>query len=414
MAYFDFDGAIDVSIQPNAAAFPSLDKVEVRPLSYGIQPAVQGGVINLTLSEPRNLVIQVNGDIFNVLHLFLNRIEDDPITAEQAANDSSIVYFAPGYHALNGGKGTVNVTSGQTVYFAQGAVVNGAINIQNVSDVSVRGRGLVYKTSNTLSAFLIESSHNVLIDGIVVLNPGYYSIMAGQVQGVTVRNFRSISATTYGDGIDFFCSKDVLVERVFMRNSDDCIALYQHRWNYYGDSGNITIRDSSLWADVAHPINIGTHGNADSPETMDGVMIANIDVLDHREPQVGYQGCVAISAGDENTIQNVLVDGVRVEDFRDGMLFNFRVNYNPSYNAAPGRAIRNVTVRNLSYQGTRANMPVVNGYSDDRRVEFVDFQNLTINGAHIWDGMKKPTWYLTGDTIPMFIGAHVNNFTFSS
>ncbi len=87
----------------------------------------------------------------------------------------------------------------------------------------------------------------------------------------------------------FFCSKDVLVERVFMRNSDDCIALYQHRWNYYGDSGNITIRDSSLWADVAHPINIGTHGNSEDPETMDGVTIQNIDILDHREPQMGIK-----------------------------------------------------------------------------------------------------------------------------
>ncbi len=64
---------------------------------------------------------------------------------------------------------------------------------------------------------------------------------------------------------------------------------------------------------------------------------------------------------------------MRVENFRDRMLFNFRVNYNPSYNTAPGRAIRNVTIKNLSYNGSGANLPVVDGYADDRKIEFVDF-----------------------------------------
>ncbi len=41
-----------------------------------------------------------------------------------------------------------------------------------------------------------------------------------------------------------------------MRNSDDCIAIYAHRWNYYGGSRNVTLQNSILWADIAHPINI--------------------------------------------------------------------------------------------------------------------------------------------------------------
>ena len=47
---------------------------------------------------------------------------------------------------------------------------------------------------------------------------------------------------------------------VFMRNSDDCIALYNHRWDWYGGTSDVTVCNSVLWADIAHPINIGGHG----------------------------------------------------------------------------------------------------------------------------------------------------------
>ena len=40
-----------------------------------------------------------------------------------------------------------------------------------------------------------------------------------------------------------------------MRNSDDCIAIYASRQGSLGDSRNISVRNSVLWADNAHPIN---------------------------------------------------------------------------------------------------------------------------------------------------------------
>ena len=42
-------------------------------------------------------------------------------------------------------------------------------------------------------------------------------------------------------------------------------ALYNHRWNWWGGSSDITVQNSILWADVAHPINVGGPGDPDSP-----------------------------------------------------------------------------------------------------------------------------------------------------
>jgi hypothetical protein len=199
-----------------------------------------------------------------------------------------------------------------------------------------------------------------------------------------------------------------------MRNSDDCIALYNHRFDWYGDSTNITLQNASLWADVAHPINIGTHGNSVNPETMSGVTIRNVDILDHREFQMGYQGCIAINPGDSNLIKDVLVDNVRVEDFRYGQLISMMVMYNQKYNTSPGRGISNVTIRNLNYRGTHAGTAIMVGYNETRGIEYVKFENLTINGKVISDTMKKPSWYVTSDYIPMFVNEHVHNLTFTS
>lgn len=410
LGLFDFDEPVELSIKPNRTIFQSIDAVRLRPLSYGLAATKKEDTINIVLEKPANIVLEVNGDIFNVLHLFLDETEKNPVS--QNSTDESLIYFGPGFHSIDGGKGTVNVSSGQTVYLAPGSVVQGGFAFRNVSDATIRGRGVVYKTSS--DTILVESSKNIRVDGLTMLNPGHYSIMAGMVEGLHVSRFRSISAVQWGDGIDVFCSKDVLLEGLFMRNSDDCIALYQHRWEYYGDSSNITVKDSSLWADVAHPINLGTHGNSVNPETMDGVTFSNIDILDHREPQIDYQGCVAISCGDSNLIQNVHVENIRIEDFREGMLLNFRVMYNSKYNTSPGRGIRNVTLHNVTYNGTGENMAIMAGYDDTRTIDFVDFQGLEINGQHIWDKMKKPSWYQTADIMPMYVGSWVNNLTFSA
>ena len=403
MVYFDFQGSVEVSVTYNKGPITS---AVIRPYSYGLVPQPQGhSTLEFTLMEPRNLIVQVNDNIFDCLHLLSNTIETNAPTG----NSTDVIYFGPGVHTVPGG--VLQVPSGKTVYLAGGAVLTANVNFSNVHDASMRGRGVLY--NNPGGAITVEYSSNITIEGaITALDPNGYAVIAGQVDGLTIRGLHAFSNKGNGDGIDLFSCQNVLIDSVFMRNSDDCIALYNHRWNYYGNSSNITVQNSSLWADVAHPVNIGTHGNTDSPETMDGVTIKNIDILDHREPQMLYQGCIAINPGDSNVIQNVNIDDIRVEDFRIGQLINMRVMYNTKYNTSPGRRISNVTIKNMNYTGTHANPSILEGYDSGRSIDFITFENLVINGNQIADTMKKPTWYLTSDFVPMFANDHVNNLTF--
>lgn len=397
LAYFDLSGPTQVFIQYKNAVAKS---VRVRPDSYQITPPLQNGSVILNLSKPQNLVVQFNDEVFDVLHLLVGGVEDDI----PSPSDPNVVYYGPGVHGS--ASETIQVPTGKFVYLEGGAVLQSSIEFNTTTDSGIRGRGMLYKPANGLQ---VAYSNNTVIDGITLVNA---NLNTGQAKGVHVRNVKSFSGTQWGDGMDFYSSEDVLVEGVFFRNSDDCVAIYNSRNQWVGSSKNLTVKDSSLWADVAHPVNIGTHGNTTNPETMSAITLSNIDILDHREPQVDYQGCIALNPGDGNLVQNVLIEDIRVEDFRLGQLLNMRVMYNTKYNTSPGRGIQDVLIRNLTYTGTHSEMSHFVGYNETRTISNVTIEGLVINGKGIYDTMQKPSWYLTTDFIPAFANEHVLNLTF--
>ena len=205
------------------------------------------------------------------------------------------------------------------------------------------------------------------------------------------------------------CS-DVNIDKVFLRNSDDCIALYGHRWDYYGDCRNVTVQNSTLWADVAHPIMVGTHGNPEpgKSEIIENLSFKNIDILNHDEPQINYQGCMTINVSDENLVRNVLFENIRVEDFQQGQLFNLRVTFNKKYALAPGRGIENVLFKNITYTGKTPGISIIEGYSEERGIKNITFENLTINGVEISNRMIKPGHMKFSDFAKIYEGLFVS------
>ncbi len=404
MAYFDFSGAVEVEVTYTKGGF---EKARIRPDSYGITPEVLGSsTLRFTLDRPRNLVVQLDDKIFDCLHLFANPIE----TERPDENDKKVIYFGPGIHTHP--DRTLKVSSGQTVYLAGGAVLTSNAIFEGVENARLIGRGVIYNATG--GAIYVHDSQNVQVEGITVLNPRYNTITVAESENVSIASLRSFSHLGWGDGIDIFCSENVTIDGVFMRNSDDCIAIYTHRWDYYGDTRNITVKNSTLWADVAHPINIGTHGNPDpnAPQVLENLRFENIDILDHREPQLLYQGCIAINPGDGNLVRDVKVDGMRVEDIRWGQLIHMRVTFNPKWNTAPGRGIESIYIKDLSYAGTHADMSIMLGLDAEHLVKDVTFENLVVNGRVIRDSGGKPSWYLASDAVPMFVNDHVRNLRF--
>lgn len=370
LVQFDFSGRIEIKIQKNNG---ELRSAVIRPLSKGIVPHVEGDVITFEIDCPQKLSIEFNNDRLHNLHLFANALEKD-IPRE---GDKDVMFFGTGVHEPKKGK-SFKVPSNTTVYLAPGAVLKAPLNCDNTENVKIRGRGMVYQGANGISAHYTK---NLTVEDITVVNPRYNTMTAAVSRNVTVRNLKSFSHQGWGDGLDIYCCEDVLAEDLFLRNSDDCIAVYAHRWDFYGDVRNITVRNSTLWSDIAHVINIGTHGNTQTEgEVLENMRFENLDILEHDEDDPDYQGAMSINTGDHNLVRNVLFDNIRVERIQEGQLFHLRVMYLPRYCTGPGRGIHDITFRNIYYTGKNENPSVIQGYDAQRMVDNIAFENIVING----------------------------------
>lgn len=304
--------------------------------------------------------------------------------------------------------------SGKTLYLAGGAFLNARIRMMDVKDAAIRGHGFIFESKK--GSILIERSTNIVVERVTSLSAGAFSLTTGEAHNVHINNYRSFSSSGNGDGVDLFCSSDILVENCFLRNSDDTIAIYGHRWDYNGDLKNITVRNCVLLPDIAHAVQISTHGSLAKPERFSNILISNIDVLDHEENQAWYQGAIAINAGDENLVEDVVFENIHVEKITKGQLINIRVMQNSMWTTAPGRAIRNITVRNMSLdleKSVAVYPSQILGYDRERNITGVRFESLRIGNRHIHKDMSKPRWFMVSDLVPIFANEHVSNLTFN-
>ncbi|NDV77578.1 glycosyl hydrolase family 28 protein [Dysgonomonas sp. 511] len=375
MVQFDFEGKVEIRVKWNNGI---VNDVKIRPTDKGIECRKDGNLIYFTLDKPEKLSLEVNGDKLHNLHIFANEPEKEIPNPE----DPNVMYFGAGYHRpKDSPNDAFNIPSNTTVYLAPGAVVNGKFICNKVENVRFVGRGIIYDPQR---GFELIFSKNIEIDGITVVNPTHYTVYGGQTSGLKINNLKSFSSRGWSDGIDLMSCSDVSVNDVFLRNSDDCIAIYGHRWDFYGDARNYQITNAILWADVAHPINIGLHGDVSHEgNVIENIHFSNIDILEHDEDDRNYQGCIAFSISDHNLVQDISFTDIRIEKIQEGQLFNMRVLFNEKYSNGPGRGIKNVRFKNIYYNDKEENPSIIEGYSDERNIEDVVFENIVINGKPI-------------------------------
>ncbi len=345
MVQFDMGSPVEVMVKKNNG---TIHEVDIRPQARKVQYVQNKNVITFTLDKPQYLSVEFNGDRLHNLHLFANPMETETYSKEE----KGVMYFGPGVHRPKDlPNNQIRIPGNTTVYLAPGAVVKAKLLLDKVENVRIIGRGIL---DHPVRGIEITDSKNIVIDGITVVNPDHYTVFGGGAEGVTIKNLKSFSCKGWSDGIDMMCCHDVLIDNVFMRNSDDCIALYNQ---------NLVFR--------------------------------NIDILEHDEDDVPYQGCMAIDAGDRNRVKNILFEDIRVESIQEGRLFHINVRFNGKYDKQPGQSIDGVTFRNITYNGVGENPSLIKGLDKDRMVRDVIFENVVVNGKK----MKDLSGFITNEYI---------------
>lgn len=409
MAYFDFQGAVEVEV--TFTRFYTVYKVDIRPLSQAVEPLVEPKRVRFVLDHPANLSIEFNGERFHNLHLFAGAMEKKP--DKQGANvlvvkgddgrgesvgdgmnqtissmpEGRLVYIEAGIHYVT--ECLWHLPSHTEIYLEGGAVLKGALVCEHVEDIRISGRGVIeladFDRFGGVNGLRLSHSRNITVENLIFINPPHYTVFLGDSENVTIRNIKSFSCEGWSDGVDMMSCRNILVDGGFLRTSDDCIAIYGSRWDNRGGSRNITVRNLSVWADVAHPLMIGTHGaHEEDGDVIEDILFENIDILEHHEYQAGYLGAMCINAGDKNVVRNVTYRNIRIEPFAHGKVLDFQVKWNQDYNPAPGRGIEHILLEDIDIlSGSGEEPSVIDGYNDAFMVRDVVMRRICRDGKTV-------------------------------
>jgi len=272
---FDINGPVTVSVTAEDPHFWDRG-VEIQPMRLGIRPVRFGATITFPLRGPQKLTIARPGDHFadgDMLFLFANERESPP---DLRANPA-IRYIGPGIHHEN-----IDAHTGDQIYLDGGAVVFGSVNLWQVKDVRIFGRGTViydgpqnphadegWMHKPNWHCIVMDNAHNIEIDGITCITRS----RSWQVQMRDSRHIGFFNIKVIGgnpndanqDGLDWLGGGDTTVQNSFFRASDDVFAL-QGNWEGYDlallkqpghDVTNITIEDTIASTSVSNTIRVG-------------------------------------------------------------------------------------------------------------------------------------------------------------
>jgi hypothetical protein len=250
--------------------------VEIQPMRFGIRPTRVGATITFKIAGPVKLSITRPSDHFadsEMLFLFANKPDTSGITA----TSPGVRYYGPGIH-----RESINAQSGDTIYLAAGAVVFGSLNLWQVHDVHVLGRGtIIYDGPQNPSddegwmhkpdwhVIVMDNADHIDIEGITgIVRSRTWMVQMRDSHNIQFRNVKIIGGSPSNanqDGMDWLGGGDTLVQDSFFRTADDVFSM-EGNWDGYDeiaitapghDVDNIVIENSVLSTSISNIVRLG-------------------------------------------------------------------------------------------------------------------------------------------------------------
>jgi hypothetical protein len=360
---FSFNGT---AVEVRVTAKGVVNTVTVRPLNFGIQAVRAGNAVTFTLAAPRKISVEIN-DRLNPLFLFAD--------APDAPDPQATYYYGPGVHKIGLQKG---LKSGESVYIAGGAVVEGSFSIANNSDkVSIRGRGILtmgeWPHTSTGIDFLgghsaISSNINThfFLEGITIANSTGWTITTGGGAGGRshdnqYRNVKLVSWNGNSDGI-WFDGNNNLVDDCFIFTNDDIVTTH--------GSVNCRISNLTAWGGVWGRLFMHADHNSSSDLTFE-----NINLLG----KAGGVELIKVETANNRAVQlkNFTFRNIRIEEHTKANTYNTNVFLNM---ATAKHTVTNWNFENITLDDKNAGEGVLYGTAEGP-INGVTFTNLKMGGA---------------------------------
>lgn len=338
----------------------------VRPLAKQIKAIKRDDEYIVVLSEPVNLSVEFDGDMYENLFIFSYKPDDN----KTQLDDGNVLYFGPGEHEV----GLIELKSNQTLYIDSDAVVYGRVYAKDAANITIKGHGILdgskeNHTDHRPYHVFFEDCCNIRLENIIVRDSPAWSIVPMRCQDVFVSGIKQISYNWNSDGFDICSCDNVEINNVFVRNFDDNISLK----SFQVDCKNITFRDSVVWCDCAHNMLVGPEADLENGTIFENVSFKNITVLESSEYCETYMGVMAIMCANRAVIKNISWDNIVVERASISKLINFQ--YVTEYAKELGHLVDGVSVNNVvSYE---KDLPMtILGVDEEHRIKNVSLKSI--------------------------------------
>jgi hypothetical protein len=193
---FSFAGEVTVAVRKLRGTATGC---MVRPQSLGLATRFKQDTCYITLRKPANFSVEFHPNVQNPISHPMLVFANPPEASVPGPDDPNVRYFGPGVHKIGS---NVRLRSGETVYLAGGAWVEGTFSGQNLADVVIKGRGVISglftdtgnqdKNKNQPGLVDILNSDNILVEGITCVDGPRFNV---RVLGsnITLRNLKIMS-----------------------------------------------------------------------------------------------------------------------------------------------------------------------------------------------------------------------------
>lgn len=377
-AYFDFKKNAVVKITSSE----DIKDCKIRPTEFGITPVVKGKSVEFTLTEPCQFVVEFDGH-HEALHLFVN---PEKLTVDRDANAR---YFGPGIHEA----GVITMRSNEMVYIDEGAIVYGAIQSENASNIKIVGKGILDSSHmNSGHIVSLKGVSNAHIEGVILKDPADWAAVPYYCNGVTFDNVKLIGFWRYNaDGIDIVNSSNVTIKNSFLRTFDDCIAIKGQKAVYDKQKiiENIKVDNCVLWNDWGKCFEFGAETVVD---IIRDVTISNCYIPHFTMVAMSMQN------GDRGHIENVRFENISIEE---PIKENAMLKDEPMDTSWWGKtiglgitgtqwsqdnirgSINNVSFQNIRHIGSGCTGVDLSGYDKDHKVTNINIKDYYVNGTKV-------------------------------
>lgn len=352
----------------------------IRPLNTRLEIRREHNNLYFQVPGIKKLSIELDGDLKRPLLLLTTRYV--PCPEEGAA------YFFRKGKVYN--IGSLELKTGECAYLEEGSIVCGKIRAYKADRVSVLGNGILYggvwhKPDENGGRLMVEMTlgENMLVQGITVVDNGVWNIVPGACKHVVIRDVNILSRLVTGDGIDIVGCEDVLVEKVFIRACDDCIAIKACPLPDPAACRNIkdiTVRDCVFWnAEPGNALEIGYELRCNE---VSGVTFSDCDII-HCEYEGNQSGGVlTIHNADRARVHDIVYENIRIEDAQEKLVDIKILDSKYSSDRVRGE-VEDVYFKNIEVGGDIFPVSIIRGFEMHQEVRWpkrIHFRNFRIHG----------------------------------